>query len=144
MSLIESGELTELHHRWWYKNTQCPQNENKDNSRNELSLSNVAGIFFILIGGLLLSLFVALCEFCLKKSEETYATHHHYHHQQQQQHMLNQQQHPLQQQQHQQQLHHLQHNNKQMSDTLKSKLATQASREYDNGAVGVSFSHIII
>lgn len=42
----------------------------QDASRNELSLSNVAGIFYILIGGLLLALAVALLEFCYKSHAE--------------------------------------------------------------------------
>lgn len=42
----------------------------QDASRNELSLSNVAGIFYILIGGLLMALAVALLEFCYKSHAE--------------------------------------------------------------------------
>ena len=42
----------------------------QDASRNELSLSNVAGIFYILIGGLLIALAVALIEFCYKSHTE--------------------------------------------------------------------------
>lgn len=42
----------------------------QDPSRNELSLSNVAGIFYILIGGLLIALAVALLEFCYKSHTE--------------------------------------------------------------------------
>lgn len=42
----------------------------KDASRNELSLSNVAGIFYILIGGLILAMAVALLEFCYKSHTE--------------------------------------------------------------------------
>lgn len=42
----------------------------KDATRSELSLSNVAGIFYILITGLLLALTVALIEFCYKSHTE--------------------------------------------------------------------------
>lgn len=42
----------------------------QDASRNELSLSNVAGIFYILIGGLMIALAVALIEFCYKSHSE--------------------------------------------------------------------------
>lgn len=42
----------------------------KDAARNDLSLSNVAGIFYILIGGLLIALVVALMEFCYKSHSE--------------------------------------------------------------------------
>lgn len=66
LSLIENGKLTELLNKWWYDRTECKHSDKQDASRNELSLSNVAGIFFILIGGLLVALAVALFEFCVK------------------------------------------------------------------------------
>nr|CAD7261380.1 unnamed protein product [Timema shepardi] len=44
--------------------------DTQDASRNELSLSNVAGIFYILIGGLILAMAVALLEFCYKSHTE--------------------------------------------------------------------------
>nr|CAD7406875.1 unnamed protein product [Timema cristinae] len=46
------------------------QHDKHDASRNELSLSNVAGIFYILIGGLILAMAVALLEFCYKSHTE--------------------------------------------------------------------------
>ncbi|XP_055686324.1 glutamate receptor 1-like isoform X1 [Lutzomyia longipalpis] len=65
LSLKETGELTKLMNKWWYDRTEC-RHDKFDTTRNELSLSNVAGIFYILIGGLLLALVVALVEFCFK------------------------------------------------------------------------------
>ncbi|XP_015589085.1 glutamate receptor 1 [Cephus cinctus] len=70
LSLKETGELTKLTNRWWYDRTECRQGDKQDASRNELSLSNVAGIFYILIGGLLVALAVALLEFCYKSHTE--------------------------------------------------------------------------
>ncbi|KZC05526.1 Glutamate receptor 1 [Dufourea novaeangliae] len=70
LSLKENGELTKLVNRWWYDRTECRHGDKQDASRNELSLSNVAGIFYILIGGLLLALTVALLEFCYKSHTE--------------------------------------------------------------------------
>ncbi|XP_076298659.1 glutamate receptor IB isoform X1 [Lasioglossum baleicum] len=70
LSLKENGELTKLVNRWWYDRTECRHGDKQDASRNELSLSNVAGIFYILIGGLLLALAVALLEFCYKSHAE--------------------------------------------------------------------------
>lgn len=66
----ESGELTKLVNKWWYDRTECRQGDKQETSRSELSLSNVAGIFYILIGGLLLALAVALIEFCYKSHSE--------------------------------------------------------------------------
>lgn len=68
LTLKENGALTKLQHKWWYDKTECGTNENKDAVRNELSLSNVAGIFYILIGGLLAALAVGLIEFCFKNN----------------------------------------------------------------------------
>lgn len=65
LTLKENGELTKLKNKWWYDRTEC-RHDKQDASRNELSLSNVAGIFYILIGGLLVALIVALFEFCFK------------------------------------------------------------------------------
>lgn len=65
LTLKENGELTKLKNKWWYDRTEC-RHDKQDASRNELSLSNVAGIFYILIGGLLVALVVALFEFCFK------------------------------------------------------------------------------
>ncbi|GFG28171.1 hypothetical protein Cfor_07823, partial [Coptotermes formosanus] len=70
LSLIENGELTKLKNRWWYDRTECKHSDKQDASRNELSLSNVAGIFYILIGGLILAMAVALLEFCYKSHTE--------------------------------------------------------------------------
>lgn len=65
LTLKENGELSKLKNKWWYDRTEC-RHDKQDASRNELSLSNVAGIFYILIGGLLVALIVALFEFCSK------------------------------------------------------------------------------
>lgn len=70
LTLKENGELTKLKNKWWYDRTEC-RHDKQDASRNELSLSNVAGIFYILIGGLLIALIVALFEFCSKGNKKT-------------------------------------------------------------------------
>ncbi|XP_024891669.1 glutamate receptor 1-like isoform X2 [Temnothorax curvispinosus] len=70
LSMKENGELAKLFERWWYERTECRHSDKPDTTKNELSLSNVAGIFYILIGGLLLALAVALLEFCYKSHTE--------------------------------------------------------------------------
>lgn len=69
LSLIENGELTKLLNKWWYDRTDCKVTDGQESSRNELSLGNVAGIFFILIGGLMVALAVAVVEFCFKNDK---------------------------------------------------------------------------
>ncbi|XP_058975571.1 glutamate receptor 1 [Musca domestica] len=123
LSLKENGELIKLRNKWWYDKTECNLNkDNQETSHNELSLSNVAGIFYILIGGLLVAVFVAIIEFCFRSKSSSASggaaakangsmlgstsssTH--------------------------------QRNS--LSDAMhsKAKLTIQASREYDNGRVG--------
>lgn len=133
LSLIESGELTELFNKWWFENAECDVSEKQETSRNELSLRNVAGIFFILIGGLILSLIVALFEFLLNKRNEKFVQHpghalhhnHQHHHQQASQASQQMQTHPS----------HMQHN----SEALKTKLTMQPGCEYDNNGTTVSY-----
>lgn len=60
----------------------------QDKSSQALSLSNVAGVFYILVGGLGLAMLVALIEFCYKSRNEAKRMkvevqpqlHHHPHH----------------------------------------------------------------
>lgn len=135
LSLIESGELTELFNKWWFENTDCDPTEKQETARNELSLRNVAGIFFILIGGLILSLIVALLELFINKRHNNFIqTHHqmlrhhhnHHHHHQQSQ--------PLQSLPPHQ---HLQ-NSIQTSETIKTKLTIPPDCDYDNNEPAVS------
>ena len=69
LKLKENGELAKLKNKWWYENTECHDTTEKT-KKNELSLSNVAGIFFILVGGLIFAMFAALFEFCYNSKKE--------------------------------------------------------------------------
>lgn len=71
LSLKENGELLKLRNKWWFDKTECNPNvdSQETSTPNELSLSNVAGIYYILIGGLLLSVIVAILEFFLCRSK---------------------------------------------------------------------------
>ncbi|TDG47494.1 hypothetical protein AWZ03_006086 [Drosophila navojoa] len=71
LSLKENGELLKLRNKWWFDKTECNPNldSQETSTPNELSLSNVAGIYYILIGGLLLAVLVAILEFiCRSKT----------------------------------------------------------------------------
>ncbi|EDV96485.1 glutamate receptor 1 [Drosophila grimshawi] len=73
LSLKENGELLKLRNKWWFDQTECNPNLDSQETAtpNELSLSNVAGIYYILIGGLLLSVIVAILEFfCRSKNSQ--------------------------------------------------------------------------
>lgn len=72
LSLIESGKLSELFNKWWHNQAQCSVTKPAYEiySFNDgLELNNLAGIFFVLIVGLILSLFVATIEFCFKQHD---------------------------------------------------------------------------
>ena len=65
LSMKESGTLMQLQNKWWMERSECPRNSgDAAESDDELSLSSLAGIFYILIAGLVLALWVACCEFC--------------------------------------------------------------------------------
>ncbi|KAI8431004.1 hypothetical protein MSG28_001094 [Choristoneura fumiferana] len=61
-SLKDDGELQKLIRKWFTK-AECDLNE-QDLHVSELTLSQVAGLFYVLVGGLSLALGVALVEFC--------------------------------------------------------------------------------
>ncbi|XP_037934300.1 glutamate receptor 1-like [Teleopsis dalmanni] len=116
LSLKENGELDKLRNKWWYDKTECNLNkDNQETSHNELSLSNVAGIFYILIGGLLVAVFVAIIEFCFRSKSSSKSNGS----------MLNSTAGST-------------HQRNSLTDAMhsKAKLTIQASREYDNGRVG--------
>ncbi|XP_051533678.1 glutamate receptor 4-like isoform X2 [Myxocyprinus asiaticus] len=72
LKLSESGILDKLKNKWWYDKGECGHKDSgsKDKSSQALSLSNVAGVFYILVGGLGLAMLVALIEFCYKSRNE--------------------------------------------------------------------------
>uniref|UniRef100_A0A8C4GXV5 Glutamate receptor n=1 Tax=Dicentrarchus labrax TaxID=13489 RepID=A0A8C4GXV5_DICLA len=77
LKLNEQGLLDKLKNKWWYDKGECGSGggDSKDSGSKDktsaLSLSNVAGVFYILVGGLGLAMMVALIEFCYKSRQET-------------------------------------------------------------------------
>jgi glutamate receptor, ionotropic, invertebrate len=75
LHLKETGELAKLQNKWWFEKTECKgERDNPSVTRNELSLSNLAGVFYILIGGLLVALAISLVEFCFKSQKSPTTT----------------------------------------------------------------------
>ncbi|XP_064637978.1 glutamate receptor-like isoform X2 [Lineus longissimus] len=60
----ENGDLHKLEQKWWYERSLCDlgKGSTKDALQNALDLNNVAGIFLILISGLISSLFTSILE----------------------------------------------------------------------------------
>ncbi|KAL3878192.1 hypothetical protein ACJMK2_030560, partial [Sinanodonta woodiana] len=69
LELTEDGTLHKLKTKWWKDKGQCAGNPGDASSKRELSLSNVAGIFYILIAGLVLAVILASFEFICEKSK---------------------------------------------------------------------------
>ncbi|NXM77526.1 GRIA2 protein, partial [Serilophus lunatus] len=71
LKLSEQGVLDKLKNKWWYDKGECgPKDSGSKEKTSALSLSNVAGVFYILVGGLGLAMLVALIEFCYKSRAE--------------------------------------------------------------------------
>ncbi|XP_066286133.1 glutamate receptor 4-like [Branchiostoma lanceolatum] len=71
LKLREDGKLQNLENKWWYDKGECgPVESTKKGETSALSLSNVAGVFYILVGGLGLAMMAALLEFCYKSKVE--------------------------------------------------------------------------
>uniref|UniRef100_A0A8R1Y4U7 Glutamate receptor 1 n=2 Tax=Onchocerca TaxID=6281 RepID=A0A8R1Y4U7_ONCVO len=62
LALQERGELKKLENKWWYDRGECDQGI-ADGHNASLNLSKVAGIFYILMGGMIASMLAALGEF---------------------------------------------------------------------------------
>ncbi|XP_035383553.1 glutamate receptor 3a isoform X2 [Electrophorus electricus] len=72
LKLSEQGILDKLKNKWWYDKGECGTKDSASKDKTSaLSLSNVAGVFYILVGGLGLAMTVALVEFCYKSHQET-------------------------------------------------------------------------
>ncbi|XP_064610198.1 glutamate receptor-like isoform X2 [Liolophura sinensis] len=64
LKLRESGELWRLQQKWWYDRGKCGSVDGKESKKQDaLTLSNVSGVFHILIGGLGLAMMTALVEY---------------------------------------------------------------------------------
>ncbi|ESP00055.1 hypothetical protein LOTGIDRAFT_112937, partial [Lottia gigantea] len=68
LELREVGELHKLEQKWWYDKGECGNADGgKDASQSALTLSNVSGIFHILIGGLVLAMITSSLEYLIQK-----------------------------------------------------------------------------
>lgn len=70
LQLKENGSLIKMKRRWWIDKGECGvQEDNQGNKKKKsLSLSNLAGVFFILISGLVFSIILAVCHFLRSRS----------------------------------------------------------------------------
>lgn len=66
MDLKEDAVISKLWHKWitYAKKPDCDMKIDEESTITEMTLSQVAGVFYVLLGGLALALGVALIEFC--------------------------------------------------------------------------------
>ncbi|ESO10868.1 hypothetical protein HELRODRAFT_72038 [Helobdella robusta] len=70
LQLKEKDELQRLHKKWWFDKGECAaESEKVGRCGTSLTLSHVAGIFYILVSGLLFALVVCLLEFTYYKKK---------------------------------------------------------------------------
>jgi ionotropic glutamate receptor len=64
---LQSKRMPEaLQRKWW--RSECPPGDSY--TREELSLANVVGVFFLLAAFLVIAMFIAIIEFCVKSNSE--------------------------------------------------------------------------
>ncbi|PVD34155.1 hypothetical protein C0Q70_05418 [Pomacea canaliculata] len=72
LELREKGVLAALEKDWWFNKGECPKaRSSKEGVQSALTLQNVAGIFYILIGGLATALISAAIEFFYKSKVDS-------------------------------------------------------------------------
>ncbi|VDK66471.1 unnamed protein product [Anisakis simplex] len=70
--LQEKGQLKKLENKWWYDRGQCDQGISDNANSSSLHLSKVAGIFYILCCGMVLSLITAFLEYIYRTRKQQY------------------------------------------------------------------------
>merc|ERR1712142_1038128 len=68
LALQESGVLKELKHKWWKQeriSVSCEDNKAAGNA--QLSLAQLGGVFIVLVGGMAISIIIAIFEFAWKR-----------------------------------------------------------------------------
>ncbi|KAL8593605.1 hypothetical protein ACOMHN_039532 [Nucella lapillus] len=70
LKMKEDGTLHRLETKWWYEKGECGSNTgHRESKKRSLSLSNVAGVFYILITGLVMAIVLGLLDVCLLRRQ---------------------------------------------------------------------------
>ncbi|ESP00208.1 hypothetical protein LOTGIDRAFT_238650 [Lottia gigantea] len=79
LKLKEDGTLHKLQQTWWFEKGECGTNPgHRESKKRSLSLSNVSGIFYILISGLVLAIIIGLIEIYYGKRHPPKLVHYSY------------------------------------------------------------------
>ncbi|KAL5010168.1 hypothetical protein ScPMuIL_012473 [Solemya velum] len=68
LRLQEEQDIHRLHTKWWKEKSggKCNVDEKKKQDASALGVTNVGGVFVVLVGGIIAGCFVAMCEFLWK------------------------------------------------------------------------------
>ena len=68
LKLQDEGVIQKYYNKWWKEaaNLKCDREDKKKELASALGFENIGGVFVILAGGLVLSIFVATVEFTVK------------------------------------------------------------------------------
>lgn len=68
LQLRENGFIEKTRRKWWDERSQCPKpSKSKTGKIHSLDVDNMAGVFLILLSGVILSIFILLIEIRYKK-----------------------------------------------------------------------------
>ena len=66
--LRESGFIEKTRRKWWDERSQCPKpSKSKTGRTQSLGVNNMAGVFLILLGGVIMSIVLVIIEIRCKK-----------------------------------------------------------------------------
>ncbi|PVD34150.1 hypothetical protein C0Q70_05413 [Pomacea canaliculata] len=72
LKMKEDGTLHRLENKWWYEKGECGRDTgHKESKKRSLSLSNVAGVFYILVSGLVIAIVLGLIEVYIYKRQKS-------------------------------------------------------------------------
>ncbi|XP_070567432.1 glutamate receptor ionotropic, kainate 2-like [Ptychodera flava] len=69
LKLQEGGQIQKFKKHWWYSAEGACERKDKKQEANSLGFENIGGIFFVLLGGLILGVICALGEFVWKSRQ---------------------------------------------------------------------------
>lgn len=75
LQLRERNFVERIRHKWWDERSKCPKpRQSKTGNTKRLDLNNMAGVFLVLFGGVIISLVLVVFEIRCKKMVEYFTS----------------------------------------------------------------------
>ena len=75
LQLRERNFVERIRHKWWDERSKCPKpKQSKTGNTKRLDLNNMAGVFLVLVGGVIISLVLVVFEIRCKKLVEYFTS----------------------------------------------------------------------